>query len=66
MPPSLNRVKGINCFQSNCKSKQNDGTLNTLQAREMLTMKMSYIGRVLLLKLKCVSGDRSMLGNLLR
>ena len=41
--------------------------LNTLyQAREMLTMKTSYISHVLMLKLKCVSRDRSMSGNILK
>ena len=36
------------------------GILNTPKAQEMLTMKTSYISHVVLLKLKCVSRDRSM------
>ena len=35
------------------------GILNTLEEREMFTIKTSYISHVLFLKLKCVSRDRS-------
>ena len=47
-------------FKVIAKASKASGILNTLQAREMLTMKTSYISHVLLLKLKCVSRDRIM------
>ena len=42
------------------KANRKSSTLNTIEAREMLTMETSYISHVLLLKSKCVSHDRSM------
>ena len=47
-------------FTVTAKASRTSGVSNTLQAREVLTMKTSYISHVLLLKLKCVSRDQSM------
>ena len=46
-------------FKVIAKASRASGILITLQAREMLTTKTSYISHVVLLKLKCASRDRT-------
>ena len=47
-------------FKLIAKASRISDILNTLLAREMLTIKTNHIGHVLLLKVKCVSCDLSM------
>ena len=59
-PPPPLAIGGLISFKIIAKASRMSGILDTLQAREMLTMKTSYISHVLMLKLKCISRDRSM------